>query len=193
MTKRRGKGSRNQRRAKAELAEAEQLTADNLSPQESLALELQALRAGWLNGSTTFETTRQALLLKAATKALEKTCDDHLFVKLMRAIAQTEHREIQLRLQAAAITLRANGKGGGDDLPEQRGPSVTINNVHVSGQQSPAVDTVQAVPVFQVIQQLIAKREVRDAADRRPEHMRALDPVGPSPALQPQVHEAAPL
>lgn len=181
MTKRAGKGSKNKRR----LAHAEALTADNLSPEESLALELEALRSGWLNGSPTFAKTREALLLKAATKALANGCDDQTFIKLMRAIAQTEHREISLRLQAASISLRSQGKGGGDDLPEQRTPGAAVvinNNVHVSGQYAAA-----QVPMFEVIQQLIAKREIRDAADRRPQHLRALDPSGPSATPQPEI------
>lgn len=125
------------------------IVRDDLPPAESMSLELQSLAKGWLNESADFDKVRTALINKVAKAGLEAT-DPNLTIRAMRAVAQTEQRTKQLQLAAKALEIRSR-----EGLPDQLPAAV-------------APDRPQEQTPYELIQELITRRDVRNALDYRP-------------------------
>lgn len=135
------------------------LRRDDLPAEDSLAIELRALREGWLNGDPKFAGVRLGLIQKVATMAA-KSEDPRLAIMALRAIAQTEHRERSIQLQAIALSMRPKPTS---ELPQQINIGLNVSPAGV------APVTVEAAPKpHELIAQLISRADVRAAATSRP-------------------------
>ena len=126
---------------------------DDLDPNESLALEVRAIANGWLVGDQTFDAYREALIKKAMTMALNPKTDPEMVVKILRTISNAELKQQQVKIAAFLAT-----KQKPNDLPAQVNVGVQIG---ASEQQEPQK------PAYLVIQELIKRKDVRAAIDRR--------------------------
>lgn len=120
------------------------LVEDNLPANESLKLELRALREGWLLDS--HGQTRKLLMLKIASIATTSK-DNSLVIRAFQALVAAEQRERSLELQERALALR---KSGGD-LPDQ-----------VQVQDKPT-SNIEHIEPWRVIQDLLGNQNVIDA------------------------------
>lgn len=114
---------------------------DDLPPAESLKLELNAINT-WTVNTPEFAQYRQALMVKAMLIALKSDASAKTVVSALRSVAHIEMEEKRLELQRQTLEQRAN------ELP-------TIS-VEVNQQTN--------IEPYMLIQQLIARNDVRDAA-----------------------------
>ena len=119
---------------------------DDLPSEESLHLELQSLSKGWLQNDEKFAKYRDALMMKTAALALKENADPKFLVAALRAISMAELRQQQNQIQSIGLQLRRQ------ELPAQ--VNVQVNN------------EIQVKPLYSVVQELIARKEVRQALDR---------------------------
>lgn len=122
------------------------LERDDLPAVESAKIEIAALQNGWLVTDPDFVKYREFLLIKVMQLAIEEKQSPKITIAALRAVASTELKQQQLQLMAEAIELRRG---------EQLQPIA-----HESGGQQK--------PTFKIVQELIARKDVRDALDRRP-------------------------
>lgn len=130
------------------VAKPSTLVEDHLPSSESTALELRAVREGWMLGDASMDVARSNLMKKLATLATKETDADKL-CRIVRTLAMAEQREKMI----AIASLRLE-KAKQSDLP----PPV----------EGKVIGPVEK-PAYQVVQELIARKEVRKALDRRPE------------------------
>lgn len=115
---------------------------DNLPPSTSLAIELAAIREGWILPGATGNKIRQALLNKMTSIAL-KSPDDRTAIRAIQVLVMAEQRELMLAKQANSRTA--------NDLPDQ---------VKVA---EPATANIEHIEPWRVIQDLLGNQNVIDA------------------------------
>lgn len=115
---------------------------DNLPPSTSLAIELAAIREGWILPGATGNKIRQALLNKMTSIAL-KSPDDRTAIRAIQVLVMAEQRELMLAKQVKGRTT--------DDLPDQ---------VPVA---EPAAARLEGQEPWRVIQDLLGNQNVIDA------------------------------
>lgn len=137
MTKRAGKRkNRNgsQRHPPGRKAASEH--EDNLPTQESQALEIRAIREGWLIDSPKSSQLRQALMQKVLKIGLSGEASDKTVISAFRALTTAELRQQQIQLASQ-----------NQELPQQ---------------VSVGVQVVNNQPAHEIIADLIQRREVRE-------------------------------
>lgn len=160
---RRAERNAKRRAEKARQAELETLRAgealprpatieeDYLDPKTSLAMELRALEEGWLSeADPKLAPLLKALTLKTAALGL-KSPDPIVAARALRTVTNVEFKHRALKLQALGLLMRPGAAPAGD-MPVPESPA----------DEAPA-DVDEARPVYAVVQELIARREVRYA------------------------------
>lgn len=146
MTKRAGKRKHrmgSQRHPPGPTQREPTVEQDHLPPRESQAIELRALREGWLlrmpDGNQ--QALREQLMVKIL-KLAATTGDDRIAVAAFRALVQAETREKMLLLKQQELKSKA--------LPEQMEPA-----------------SIQPQPVYVIVQELLRNRDVINAISVR--------------------------
>lgn len=127
------------------------LEVDHLPERESINLELRAINAGWILQDGASQTFRDGLIRKAIKLGLESK-DDRTVVAAFRAVSMVELKQQQLILMEKSLQIREQNR----DLPGQ-----------VDGQVFSSSATPER-PAHEIVQELIARKDIRDALDRRP-------------------------
>lgn len=142
------------------------VTGEELLPTpESIAIELQSLRQGWILSGA--EKAREALITRLLNvcgeilkKPIEKMTDMEVnrLLAIFRTVSGVEQRQQQIAIQKALATLRALNPDS--ELPSQ--------NVNVAVVQQSGGNQVQDVPVWQAVQRLLGQAEIQAAVKTRP-------------------------
>ena len=142
------------------------ISGEELLPSaESIAIELQSLRSGWILSADT--KIREALITKLLNicgdvlkKPLDQMTDLEInrLLAIFRAVSGVEQRQQQIAIQKALAMLRALNPDS--ELPSQ--------NVNVAVVQQSGGNQVQDVPVWQAVQRLLGQPEVQAAVKTRP-------------------------
>ena len=105
-------------------------------------MELMAIRKGWIIDTPAFQDQREKLIQKLVNYA-RATEDIREVESIVRTLANAEQREYKLHLQRAQIEL------------------------HLDEVEGTVVPKSLAKPPHLVVQELIARKDVRSVADRR--------------------------